>query len=620
MSDVPFRAFLLLLANVGLARGQYAVEQVTTGSVNHRAPGINTSGEIVWMQETGQGWQVFSSTRGQLTSPKGNYTEAQYPVLADDGSFVCFRPGSLPCIGSGYLLRYPGESTVEFCSENGASHRDPIPQSGISSDGTVIWGRKFYDSSGNLSTVRFFANGTQVSPGTIVNWNNPSLNRNGEYVYDDGTQIFSSTRGALVAGIQPTINDAGNVAFATGSEVRVLHTTGTVGIVGAGGDPGINSQGTVVFERAVGGNYQIFRATPACPARVTAAQLRSYLVWHAAQGASDPNRLPLDPVLSDLGNLQALIDESFIGGWDPRFILGIAGAESTFGTDALYNADGRSHNNYWGIGCPSCLHFNSVQDAVQYLVNDLNSANYNGYVQIDQIAPIYTATAVDDWKSAVRATLRRLGYPNADDVSCSAGSQHPFVSPSTSINVESPISIYLVDPIGRRLGHTCEGQFFYREIPGAVAEQVGGDLRALWLPSLSDGHYTIVLCGTGAGGYQLASSFIDSSGTFSGSVTNGQISAGDVIAFVAQVSTTNAAATAISPLPAYVHVQVDYLGQGALRLVWSGVPAGRVNSIEYSPSFVPAAWTNVSGPVVGNVWTNASVFAKSQGFFRVRVD
>lgn len=268
MNDVLFRAFLLLLANVALAHGQYTVEQVTTGSVNHRAPGINTSGEIVWMQETAQGWQVFSSTRGQLTSPSGNYTEAQYPTIADDGGYVCFRPGSLPCTGSGYLLRYPGESTVEFCSRNVSSgaHRDPIPQSGISSDGTkVIWGYEFYSSPATLQSRKFYVSGTQVSPGTVAYWNNPSVNRNGEYVYDSASLVYSSVRGALAAGVQPAINDSGDVAYVNGSDVTVLRATGTAATVGTGSDPSINAQGIVVFERSVGGYYQIFRAAPSCP-------------------------------------------------------------------------------------------------------------------------------------------------------------------------------------------------------------------------------------------------------------------------------------------------------------------------------------------------------------------
>jgi hypothetical protein len=221
-NDVPTSAFrrlcaIALFLAIDIAQGQYSIEQVTSGSVDHRAPSINNLGEIVWMQQTAQGWQVFSSTRGQLTAPSGSYAEAEYPTIADDGSFVCFRPGSLPCTGSGYLLRYPREITVEFCSQNGASHRDPIPQSGISSDGTVIWGRKFYDSFGNLSAVRFFTNGTQVSPGTFVTWNNPAINKSGEYVYDDGGQVYSSTRGVLASGIQPTISDAGDVAYIGGS-------------------------------------------------------------------------------------------------------------------------------------------------------------------------------------------------------------------------------------------------------------------------------------------------------------------------------------------------------------------------------------------------------------------
>src|SRR5580765_2573728 len=70
-------ALVLLAAVRASGQSQYTIEQVTSGSANHRAPSINNPGEIMWMQDTAQGRQVFSSTRAQLTSPGGAYTEAQ---------------------------------------------------------------------------------------------------------------------------------------------------------------------------------------------------------------------------------------------------------------------------------------------------------------------------------------------------------------------------------------------------------------------------------------------------------------------------------------------------------------------------------------------------------------
>jgi hypothetical protein len=106
--------------------------------------------------------------------------------------------------------------------------------------------------------------GTEVSlPSTLVNWQNPGINKFGEYVYEEAVQIVSSRRGGLVAGSDPAINDKGEIAYVTGGQVQVLCRSGDIAtIVGAGGAPSINSNGVVAFERLVGGTYQIFRATP----------------------------------------------------------------------------------------------------------------------------------------------------------------------------------------------------------------------------------------------------------------------------------------------------------------------------------------------------------------------
>ncbi len=264
---------------------QYTNEQVTAGGVNHRHPSINNPGEIVWAQDnTVNGWEIFSSTRGQLTFPSGDYTEGQWPSLADDGSYICFRSGSLPCVGSGFLLRYPGETTVEFCSRNVTSgaHRDTIWQTGISSDGTkMFWAYKFYSTAFTLQSQKYFLNGAQVSPGSISTWNYPAVNNAGEYVYEVGGTVISSTRGALVAGAQPAINDAGDIAYVVGSEVRVRLASGVVVTVGTGADPTINNARVVAFEQSVGGNYQIVRGTP------YADLIPVSLDWNLALGGVD---------------------------------------------------------------------------------------------------------------------------------------------------------------------------------------------------------------------------------------------------------------------------------------------------------------------------------------------
>jgi len=126
---------------------------VTTGAVDHRAPGINSAGEIVWMEVIGGVYQVVSSVRGQITSPVGSYGGAEYPSLADDGGFLCSRPFGI----FGDIVRYPGGGVYEFSTRNTqtGARRNPVRQNGISSNGKVIWGREFYQF-GSLSTRRFF--------------------------------------------------------------------------------------------------------------------------------------------------------------------------------------------------------------------------------------------------------------------------------------------------------------------------------------------------------------------------------------------------------------------------------------------------------------------------------
>ena len=273
-----------LMAGNVFGQTLFKTEQITVGAVNHRAPGINNSGEIVWMEETAQDWQIMSSTRGQLTSPGGSYGPAEYPSLADDGSFVCFRAFGI----FGNIVRYPGGGVYESSTSNPASgsRRNPVRQSGISSNGRVIWGREFYQF-GSLSTRKFFLDGTEVSlPSTLVNWQNPSVNRNADFVYDNSGTVYVRFNGDLsstivTSGTQPYINDNRDIAYVSGSQVKVLYHDGQLRTVGTGTDPAINADGIVVFERQVDGFYQIFRARPAM---TTLHRLETGLVFGPSDG------------------------------------------------------------------------------------------------------------------------------------------------------------------------------------------------------------------------------------------------------------------------------------------------------------------------------------------------
>lgn len=283
------------------ARGQdFKIEQVTTGSTDHRSPGINNPGEIIWTEIVGGDKQIFSSIRGQLTSPLGQYAGAENPSISDDGSFVCFRPFGI----YGDVVRYPNGRVYEFSTRNAAtgSRRNPVQQSGISSSGKVIWGREFYQF-GSISTRRFFVDGTEVSlPSTQVDWKNPSVNANGDFAYDSGGAVYIRNNGDTAStlvdeGSQPYINNLRDIAYVSGSEVRVLYHGGERRTVGAGADPSINSDGIIVFERQVDGFYQIFRARPAV------ATLHRFdpeaLVFNPSDGIDQPLDVRPDASLLD---------------------------------------------------------------------------------------------------------------------------------------------------------------------------------------------------------------------------------------------------------------------------------------------------------------------------------
>lgn len=241
----------------------------------HNAPSINDSNDVLWMEPIDGVLQIVSYHRGQLTSPDTTYSSAEFPSLANDGSFVCSRPSVAGCEGdSGQIVRYPGAVLIEFCSRNvfngNISYRKPIPQTGMSSDGKVMWGREFY-SSGSLSTRKFFLNGVQV-PGNLLNWNNPAVNAAGEYVYESSGKIFSSNtargnNGLLATGTDPSINDNGDVVYVASGRVHLIDgKCGGDMDIAEGSAPAINNNRVVVFEHRVaelGNTTQIWEAIPA---------------------------------------------------------------------------------------------------------------------------------------------------------------------------------------------------------------------------------------------------------------------------------------------------------------------------------------------------------------------
>ncbi|MBL9169914.1 MAG: glucosaminidase domain-containing protein [Verrucomicrobiales bacterium] len=268
-------------------------------------------------------------------------------------------------------------------------------------------------------------------------------------------------------------------------------------------------------------------------------------------------------------NMQSLIDASVREDIDPRLILAIAWQESGYGNNPQYYSQAGMNHNFWGESCnrngnggADCTTFGNWEQAVSFIAAKFNrNSRYVGKDTLDEIGNIWVTGSVipptpklakdaHDWITNVRIVMAQLGYPKASAFRC------PNFGPKmqgafASFGVKSPVSIYLVDPHGRRYGHNCGDGNFYREIPGVVTTEEEGQVKALWLTSFVDGNYTVVLCGIGLGSYSLESSFVHTTGLSSGNTISGEIATGELHAFQTSVSRTDPNSTVVTRLPTY---------------------------------------------------------------------
>jgi hypothetical protein len=177
---------------------------------------LNSLGEVVWTQgdQTTGLMQIFSSTRGQLTTDSINHNS---PAVNDLGDMVWVEYSQT----GDYLLRgiIAGQQVTVATSQGWIGRVD------LNDRGEVVWAQQDNSGYGQIfSNIR-----GQLTTGTVYS-NDPSINNQGEIVYtlyDPQQQIPSSLVYRLQAGSttpvlvtndtldhrSPTINDNGEIVW-----------------------------------------------------------------------------------------------------------------------------------------------------------------------------------------------------------------------------------------------------------------------------------------------------------------------------------------------------------------------------------------------------------------------
>lgn len=305
---------------------------------------------------------------------------------------------------------------------------------------------------------------------------------------------------------------------------------------------------------------------------VTAEQLRPYLKWHNDQAPNTPE----DEDFRKVEKLRSLINISVENRWDPRFILAIAGRETTYGRAGFPEA--LQNHNFWGVGCEPehgerCEKYDSFELAVRDVAERLKNGPYTGKTKLEEIGLIYACgeTPSEDclnnnfyphyktnpvtgkpefdpgWRDTVRGVMKSLGYSadGSSEVTCDAGATHPFQK-AWGVNAHSPVTLYVTDPVGRSFGMPCFGPPTQDEIPNVEAAKDGDQLKGFWISGFVEGAYNLYLCGTGDGHYELDFIFSGQSGLASETTIEGDITANETQLFVINFSTGTSGETLVA--------------------------------------------------------------------------
>ncbi|MBI3416313.1 MAG: cadherin-like domain-containing protein [Verrucomicrobia bacterium] len=269
---------------------RFYVYQQTTALKDHRYPRVNNLGDYVYQEQVNGLWQVFeggvSGQIRQITFPDAVYSDATSPALADDGSFICSQTRTNAQGSFKDTVFYPGPGGPQnvLCASSLVANVFRFEtfncgvEPSLASNGKIIRSSQYDLStlSGNDSHVgNLYVAGNLVASGMSSPWQHPDVNQAGDFVFSSGGQVFLNNQFAVNAAagsLNDVPTDNPDIAYVNGSTLTstvlgTLQDQNGSPLTGSWVD--INRSGVIVFEKQVGGFYQVFKAYPLYPRIIT---------------------------------------------------------------------------------------------------------------------------------------------------------------------------------------------------------------------------------------------------------------------------------------------------------------------------------------------------------------